>query len=54
MGMNLTIAAGALLVTVAAMAIWAWVGPYAGALVTGAAFYLGAMVALIAASQGRT
>jgi hypothetical protein len=54
MGLQMCLGLGALLSAIAAMLVWAWAGPFAGAMVTGGAFYIGAMVCIVLQNQGRT
>lgn len=54
MGLYQLILVGMLVSMLVAIGVWAWLGPFAGMLLTGAAFGLGALKALAWEGQGRT
>lgn len=54
MWMHLCIGLSALASVLIAAAVWAWLGPFACSIASGAAFYAGCMVTLALLNQGRT
>lgn len=54
MGLYQCIVVGMLVSMLVAIPVWAWLGPFAGMLLTGAVFGIGALAALAWEGQGRT